>query len=271
MSVTCSVIVPTHDRPAMLADAVLSVLGQRVSTVECIVVDDGSRPPVDLAGDRRLVVLRRPDAGGPAAARNMGLSAATGDVVAFLDDDDVLVPERLDLALAGLERAPVAICADAPLDDPGASGSGRRLEGRVHDVILDATTPQLGATAVRRSDVVAFDEAYLGCEDVDWWLRMSERAAVTTVARVGLLVRRHGGDRGLAGTRARIDGSLRLLDQHGAYFATHPRALAFRWRRIGIMAASVGDHAEARRAQVRSLRARPSVRSAVHLARTLRA
>lgn len=270
MSVTCSVIVPTHNRPVMLAAAVASVLAQRVTAVECIVVDDGSAPPADLAGDRRLTLLRRDEPGGPAAARNLGLAAATGDVVAFLDDDDLWLPGRLDLALAGLERAPVAVCGDAPLADPGASMTGRVLEGRVYDVILDATTPQMGVTAVRRGDVLPFDETYLGAEDVDWWLRTAERHPVASVAEVGALLRSHGGDRGLAGIRARIDGSLRLLDQHRSYFAAHPAARAFRWRRIGIMAAQVGDRSLARRAHVRSLGARPSIRSAVHLARALR-
>lgn len=272
MSVTCSVIVPTHNRPAMLAEAVRSVLAQRVATIECIVVDDASLPPARaaLAPDRRVSVLRRDEAGGPGAARNLGLAAATGDVVAFLDDDDVLVPERLDLALDGLERAPVALCDDAPLDRPEAPRRRRRLEGQVHDVILDTITPHLGVTAVRRADMLAFDEAFLGAEEVDWWLRMTERVPVTSVARVGVLLRRHDGDRGLADTGARIAGSLRLLAMHHDYFAAHPAALAFRWRRIGLMAAAAGDTALARRAHIRSLQARPSLRSAVHLARTLR-
>lgn len=270
MSVTCSVIVPTHNRPAMLAEAVASILAQRAATVECIVVDDGSTPPVEPAGDRRIIVVRRDVPGGPAAARNLGLAAAGGDVVAFLDDDDLWLPGRLDLALAGLERAPVALCRDAPLTNPAAPITGRVLEGRVHDVILDATTPPLDVTAVRRSDALSFDEGFLGTEDVEWWLRMTERLTVATVAEVGVLVRSHGGDRGLAGTRARIDGSLRLLAQHRSYFDSHPEARSFRWRRIGIMAAGIGDRSLARRAHLRSLRARPSLRSAVHLARTLR-
>lgn len=270
MSVTCSVVVPTHNRPALLAEAVTSVLAQRVASVECIVVDDGSTPAVDLPHDPRVIVLRRDEAGGPSAARNLGLEAAGGDVVTFLDDDDVLLPQRLALALEGLERAPVALCADAPLDHPTAPPGGRRLEGRVHDVILDATTPHLGVTAVRRSDVLTFDEAYHGAEDLEWWLRMSARVPVSSVARVGVLLRRHGGPRGLTGTQARIDGSLRLLDQHRSYFDDHHVARAFRWRRIGLMAASLGDAPQARRAQLQSLRSRPTLRSAVHLARALR-
>jgi len=270
VSVTCSVVVPTHNRPDLLAEAVASVLVQQAATVECIVVDDGSTPAVDLPPDRRLTVVRRDEPGGPAAARNLGIAAAAGDVVAFLDDDDVWLPGRLGLALAGLERAPVALCADAPLTDPSAPLTGRLLEGRVHDVILDATTPTLCVTAVRRSEVLAFDEAYLGAEDVEWWLRMTERLTVASVAEVGTLLRRHDGGRGLAGTRSRMDGSLRLLDQHRSYFAAHPTARAFRWRRIGLMAATMGNSSLARRAHLRSLAARPTLRSAVHLARALR-
>ena len=270
MSVTCSVIVPTHDRPALLAEAVASVLAQRAASVECIVVDDASTPPAAPPRDRRVTLLRRDEPGGPAAARNLGLAAAGGEVVAFLDDDDVFLPERLQLALEGLERAPLALCADAAFEDPAGWRGSRRLEGRIHDVILDATTPPVDVVAVLRAEALRFDEAYLGSEDIDWWLRMSERVPVATVERIGVLVRRHEGLRGLAGARARIDGSLRLLEMHAGYFATHPMAHAFRWRRIGLMAVSVGDRSLARRAQLRSLQARPTLRSAVHLARTLR-
>lgn len=270
MSVTCSVILPTHNRPDMLAEAVASVLHQRIASVECIVVDDGSQPAAAPPGDGRVVLIRRDEPGGPAAARNLGIAAASGDVVAFLDDDDVFRPERLGLALEGLERAPIALCRDAAMDGRETLGSWRALEGLVHDVILDTTSPHLDVTAVRRSDVLRFDEAYLGAEDLDWWLRMTGGVAVASLDRVGALVRRHGGDRGLAGLRARIEGSLRLLDHHAAYFAAHPAARAFRWRQIGLMAAASGDVPLARRAQVRSLRARVSLRSAVHLARTLR-
>jgi len=91
---TVSVIVPTRDRVRWLAEALDSIrsvgerLGQRAA-IETIVVDDGSDPATeDLAaafGTRYL----RSEGRGVSAARNTGLRTATGDFIAFLDDDDV--------------------------------------------------------------------------------------------------------------------------------------------------------------------------------------
>jgi len=277
---TFSVIIPTHARPALLAEAVASVVAQTREDWECLVIDDGSgtdfTPP-----DRRVRLIRHERTGGPAAARNTGIDAATGEVVTFLDDDDRYTPERLALAARGLEHAEVALCStrwfddgtDAAGSDPArspAGGGGRRLEGDVADQILDATTPHLGATAVRADRIVRFDESYAAVEDVEWWLRLASANRVATVPEVGCELRRHGGlranDTDVAG---RIRASTKLLADHDDYFRSHPSARAFRLARIGLLALSLGDRDEARRACLRSLRARPNGLAVRGLARSV--
>jgi glycosyltransferase involved in cell wall biosynthesis len=258
-----SVVIPTYGRARFLEEAVASVLAQTVGDLECIVVDDASPEAAELAPDPRLRVVRRSENGGPAAARNSGLAVAEGEFIAFLDDDDLFAPDRLEIALEGLANAPLATCWSRSMDAtvPG----GRMLMGNVRDSILDATTPHLGATAVRRDVVEQFDEDYRATQDVEWWLRMSARASVWTVPKVGLLYRRHAGERHLNGTTARIQASLRLLETERSYFDAHPRAAAFRWMRIGLMAREAGDTRLARRALWRSSRTRPNARSLWHL------
>lgn len=260
-----SVIVPTYDRGPLLAEAVASVLGQTVGDFELIVVDDASPSPPELPGDPRVRLVRRAVNGGPAAARNTGLEAARGRYVAFLDDDDLWLPRRLALALEGLRRAPVAVCWDDFVD--GERGGHRVFEGRVGDRILDATTPQLGATAIERAICPPFEPRYAPCEDVAWWLRVASAHPVATVSEVGLLYRRHAGPRHRTNPSARIAGSLALLDDHADWFAAHPRAAAFRWKRVGLMAFQQGDVRLARRALARSLRLHPVPRTAWHLLR----
>jgi glycosyltransferase involved in cell wall biosynthesis len=261
---TFSVIIPTYGRARFLEEAVGSVLRQTVSDLECIVVDDASQTPVELEDDPRIRVIYRPENGGPAAARNSGLAEAKGKFITFLDDDDVYAPDRLAIAAEGLGHAPVAICWSRTLD-PNAPGGGRMLMGDVRDSILDATTPHLGATAVRREVVQPFDERFVAAQDVEWWLRMSALATVWTVPRVGLFYRRHDGARHRNGTPARVQASLDLLDMERDYFRVHPKARAFRWMRIGLMAMDEGDLRLARRALWRSCRAHPTARSAWHL------
>jgi len=267
---TFSVIIPTFRRPALLGEAVASVLAQTRQDWECLIVDDGGDEVVEPP-DPRVRVLRRPWSGGPAAARNTGVEAARGRYLTFLDDDDRYTPRRLELAAAGLARAPVAVCwtrwfdpagADAgrPAGDPsGGPARGRWLVGDVSDQILDTTTPHLGATAVAAEAIVPFDPRYRAAEDVEWWLRQAERARVDTIAELGCEIRRHDGVRAnQTDVRARLVASQRLLDERTSWFANHPRAKSYRWARMGAMAAAAGDRPRARNAYLRSVYARPT-------------
>lgn len=263
-----TVIIPTYNRPQFIAEAVASVLSQSVGDLECLVIDDASSTRPVLPDDPRVQVIRRADNGGGAAARNTGLRSARGRYVTFLDDDDLYTPDRLAIALEGLSRAPVTICWSRFLDL--ASRGNRHLEGAVYDVIIDGTTPALGATAGDRSIVPLFDERFGAVEDVEWWLRLASVAGVTTVPRIGYLVRRHAGPRHRNGFVERIRDSLLLLETHRDYFALHPRAAAFRWRRIAFLATSMQEYKLARAALRRAFRLQPNVVDLFRYVRALR-
>jgi glycosyltransferase involved in cell wall biosynthesis len=262
-----SVVIPTYGRAELLREAVGSVLAQTVDDLECLVVDDASPEPVAVPDHPRIRALRHARNGGPAAARNTGLAAARGRYVAFLDDDDVWTPGRLELALRALERADIGICHRASMDSRVSSGEA--LEGSVHNVICDSITPHLGQTAVRRDRCLHFDERFVGCQDVDWWIRSSRGLRVSTEAGLGLLVRTHPGTRHRNGVPARVEGSRLLLQLHQEYFDQHPRARAFRELRIGLMTMELGERAEAVGAFTRSLRSDPQLRTVWHLGRVL--
>jgi glycosyltransferase involved in cell wall biosynthesis len=264
-----SVVLPTYGRPAFLSEALASVLGQTFSDFECIVVDDGSPHPPELPDDSRVRLVGRASNGGPAAARNAGIAAAVGRYVAFLDDDDVWLPERLAVAAKAHVRAAVAVCWQSTVGQHAADPSGRLLEGDVRDCVLDAMTPHLGATSIERAVTPNFDERYPAGEDVEWWLRVAQQSAVTTTPVVGLLYRAHAGPRGSAGPDGRLRGASMLLEEYADWFALHPRAKAFRLKRMGISALRVGDRQLARRCFAGSLRLRPEARTAWHALRSL--
>ncbi len=262
-----SVIVPTYGRPAFLREAVDSVLAQTVADLECIVVDDASPEPVTVdVDDERVRVVRRATNGGPSAARNTGVAHARGTYFTFLDDDDVYTPERLAIALAGFERAPLTVCFTR-FDGGDGPGGGRILEGDVADVIRDGITPHPGATAIRRDAWLPLDETLAASADVEWWLRLAANAPVSTEPRLGCVLRRHGGTRHGNTARARLECMQRIRTMHADYFASHPRADAFQLLRIGLHAMAVDERGEARRAFRASLRRRPSARAAYHLLR----
>ncbi len=105
-----SVVMPTHNREPLLPRALSSVLAQQECAFEVIVVDDGSSDGtagyLRQIADPRLTVLRNDPALGAAGARNRGLAAARAPVVAFLDDDDELLPGFLAESLAAHGRQP---------------------------------------------------------------------------------------------------------------------------------------------------------------------
>jgi len=91
-----SVIIPTRNRPQLLAVAVTSALSQTHRNIEVIVVDDGSDPPLNPDfHDARVRVTRNERSVGGAAARNIGLRAARGEFLCLLDDDDYYYPQKI--------------------------------------------------------------------------------------------------------------------------------------------------------------------------------
>lgn len=107
-----SVVIPTWNRARLVCEAIDSALNQRAGQVEVIVVDDGSTDDTASVLARsfgsRIHLLRLPRRRGVGAARNAGIRLASGEMLAFLDSDDLWLPGKLDAELRVLERFPDA-------------------------------------------------------------------------------------------------------------------------------------------------------------------
>lgn len=123
-----SAVIPTRNRPNLVVRAVKTALNQTHRDMEVVVVVDGPDAATGKAlseiGDPRLRVVNLPISRGGSAARNAGVQAATGDWVAFLDDDDEWLPRKIELQLSAARRSahnvPVVLCrmiARTPLAD----------------------------------------------------------------------------------------------------------------------------------------------------------
>src|SRR5215469_13714944 len=104
-----STIIPVHNRPTLLREAVASVLAQTYRPIEIIVVDDGStdqtgRESEALAKAHPEVRAIHRENGGPGAARETGRLAASGEFVQYLDSDDILLPTKFEHQVACLRR-----------------------------------------------------------------------------------------------------------------------------------------------------------------------
>jgi glycosyltransferase involved in cell wall biosynthesis len=104
-----STIIPVHNRPALLRAAVASVLAQIYRPIEIIIVDDGSNDETGSQADAlaeahpEVRAIHREN-GGPGAARETGRLAARGEFIQYLDSDDLLLPIKFKLQVAGLRQ-----------------------------------------------------------------------------------------------------------------------------------------------------------------------
>ena len=106
--VLVSVIIPTYNRATLLPGAIQSVIDQSIPSMEIIVVNDGSTDDTGEVIEPFLqhICYLESDNGGPAHARNVGMRAAKGQYIAFLDSDDLYLPGKLELQLAFMDAHP---------------------------------------------------------------------------------------------------------------------------------------------------------------------
>lgn len=103
-----SIIIPTYNAELTVAQSIDSCLAQTYKNIEIIVVDDGSKDgtaDVLRSFGRRIVVIEK-DNGGVAASRNLGTRAASGEFVVWMDHDDLMVPERIQIQIEALRYDP---------------------------------------------------------------------------------------------------------------------------------------------------------------------
>ena len=191
-----SVIIPVHNGERFLGEAVNSVLAQNYPSLEIIIIDDGSTDGTEAAV-RRLpcdVHYFKQENLGPAAARNRGIRDASGDLVAFLDVDDLWPEHTLTRLVDELLRQPeleVARGYSQVMEyDPVAGTYEYRGNPR-------ESFPYSIACGVYRKRVFdrvgLFDKNLLFGEDTDWYNRAHElKVPIQRVEAVTLHVRRHG-------------------------------------------------------------------------------
>ena len=197
-----SVIIPTYNRGWILAEAIDSVRAQDFKDYELIVVDDGStdntRRILDTYG-ADIIVLRQFNQG-VSAARNRGIAAAGGQLVAFLDSDDLWLPRKLSRQVDFFTLNPTAVINQTeeiwirngirvnPKD------RHRKPSGMIFERSLGLCLVSPSAVMIKKNlfdDVGVFDESLPACEDYDLWLRISCRYPVHLID-TPLIVKRGG-------------------------------------------------------------------------------
>lgn len=173
-----SVIIPVFNGEAYLAETVESIQRQNYEPLEIIIIDDGSTDNTatlvaSLQGNIRYFYQRN---SGPPAARNKGLHMARGDLIAFLDADDLWSEDKLKIQLSHLTRDPSVeiVLGYTQLVRHTPAGKGVTQLEKLSD---PWPALSLGSTIMRKSvfdKVGLFDEGQLFADDCDWLLRAKE-------------------------------------------------------------------------------------------------
>ena len=185
---TVSIITPTYNRAGFVGSAIEHILAQSFQDWELIVVDDGSTdatPEVVEAyrrRDPRIRSVRQANAGLP-AARNAGLRVARGEYVAFLDDDDRFLPEKLERQLPLLRQRPELGFVYGPvwMQYEGETCVRKQVPEQLEDKyanLFERNLAQVCSVLARRSAIEAvggFNERQPRCADYDLWLRLAAR------------------------------------------------------------------------------------------------
>jgi len=199
-----SVIIPTYNRARSVSSAIQSVLDQTFEDFEIIVVDDGStdntKEVIKSFKDKKIHYLRHIKNKGSQAARNTGIKHSKGKFIAFLDDDDMWLPQKLERQLTIIEDKP----------DIGVIYTGfvfisdgkvyyvytPSLRGNIYYDVLKKTVAATSTVLLRRecfNKVGFFDEHLPRYEDWDLWIRLAKHFKFDFIKEPLVLCRFHEG------------------------------------------------------------------------------
>lgn len=286
-----SAVIPTFNSAAYVKQAIESVRSQTLGVDELIVVDDGSSDVTKaiITGFPEVIFIEQNHLG-PAAARNSGIRCARSEYIAFLDSDDLWLPNKLATQLAGMSANPSAAFSFSTLsafhdDDEGELSDRLFLPqelrdwfaahtfqsgaatGDIYSLLLKANCLQTSSVVARRDaimEVGLFDESMFHGEDHDLWLKLARRWSAIYFIEPLAKYRIHaealsgvGGDRQEMFYRATIE----TLGKHAQAFPSlrASRALAHSYNEQTVHLLKSQRWADARRSAGNGLRIMPSL------------
>ena len=227
-----SVIIPAYNVAPYIGETLDSVFAQTFADYEVIVINDGSPDTEDLERALARFIDRvnylKQENRGASAARNTGLRAAQGEFVAFLDADDLWLPNYLDEQIKFMrERDCDLVCADAEVFSDASHKEETYMESLMADApptgdvtflgLLSAEQSLITSGVVVRRELVLevglFDEALRNSQDFDLWLRLARHGTRMAYQRRTLL-RYRSRDNSLSGDEVNVHRrELRVLEK----------------------------------------------------------
>ena len=248
-----SAIITTYKRPPEVVErAAKSVLNQTYSDVELIIVDDSPasyelRDSVHYMASslgERVTYVQHEKNMGACAARNTGIKHAKGEFVAFLDDDDEWLPEKIEKQLSVMEKnksAALVYCGrytyivseDKTIEENVEFHSGKVYEKLILNNFIGSTSFPLIRKSVAEK-LGGFDVNMKAAQDCEFWLRIAREYDVDYVPEPLVRYYIHEGEQITKDFRKKVEALERLENLNSDYLKKHPKAYSIRLlRRAG--------------------------------------
>ncbi|MGB0757157.1 MAG: glycosyltransferase family 2 protein [Patescibacteria group bacterium] len=276
-----SVIIPTYNRPEFIDKAIDSVLQQTYQDFEIIVVDDGVDKRADQVvssfDDQRVRYIPHKENKGGAAARNTGIKEAQGEYIAFLDDDDTWVSEKLETQIQTLEQLSSEVgfcyCAVTQIRDEGNITS--QVDSGIHDVYELALTRFKGfltsGLMIRKSvldEVGGFDPDLPSHQEPDLIIRMAKKYQGVGINNSLVTQYVKSDHEHIGGSlKRRIKGREMILEKYMGEFKQRPKVLAKHYFQLGLWHRDSDQKRKARQYMKKSYIKRFRMRTFLHYLR----
>lgn len=210
-----SIVIPVYNGERYLGEAIESVLAQTYRPVEVIVIDDGSTDSgAGIARSYKEVRYIYQTNQGTGMARNVGIAAARGDFIAFLDHDDLWTPNKLSVQVDYLRRHPHVGCVIARMRNFLEPGTPRPTWIRKDLLLTDYTGFLLGTLVARKTvfeQIGDFNTSYRHSNDSDWFFRANDAGIPMAILPEVLLYRRIHGSNLSYDTQTMMSERMRVL------------------------------------------------------------
>ena len=259
-----SVIIPTHNRAEFLRSAITSVLNQTFQDFEIIVIDDASndhtREVIANFNNARIKVIHNQISKGAAGARNIGIVNTNCEYIAFLDDDDEWLPEKLQIQTCLLDNSPPEV--GGVLTGYTIEKMSERIVSTVNYAMIDLPkgNPIATSSVLLRRECFEkcglFDESMLACSDYDMWIRMSKKFSFKIIENT--LVKCYINENGISLNYEKKSRSLEiLLKKHEDFFKRDYKGYSKQYLELGVIYCYNGELQNGRKAFGKSIRENP--------------
>lgn len=271
MDANISVIIPTHNRSELLARAIRSVLDQTYNQVEIIVVDDAStdntKSVVESFRAANIKYIRHETNMGGSASRNTGIKNASYEYIAFLDDDDEWLPEKLEYQMGRFidsEEAGAIYTGFLKVD----AKSGKIINITIpkkrgyifEDLLIRNVVGTTSTVIVKKAlfdKVGLFDERLRASQDADMWRRLSKDCFFEYIDIPLVKYYVHEGARISDSYDAAIEATIIQIEKHKLELEKRRKIYSLRYFKLGKLFLKNGDTKNGKVAFAKALKIYP--------------